>query len=176
MVTMRIFLTGFMGSGKTTVGTELAQLMSYPFIDLDEQLVIGRGMPIATQFKVYGEEVFRQKEREVLRQTAVYAHAVIACGGGAPCYYDNMDWMNRHGITVFLHIPPEKLVSRLQSEKVQRPLLQNLSDEELLLFITNKLQERMPYYEQASITADATLPVKILCAQILHQLNQFNSR
>ncbi|MBL7793388.1 MAG: AAA family ATPase [Saprospiraceae bacterium] len=173
---MRIFLTGFMGSGKTTVGAELAKLLSYPFIDLDEQLVIGQGMPVAEQFKLYGEEVFRQKEREVLRHTAVYTHAVISCGGGAPCYYDNMDWMNRHGITVFLHIPPEKLAIRLQSEKMQRPLLQNLSDEELALFITKKLQERLPYYLLAALTADATLPVKSLCAQIFRQLNDINGR
>ncbi|MBK8704816.1 MAG: shikimate kinase [Saprospiraceae bacterium] len=105
MVSMRIFLTGFMGSGKTTVGSELAKLLSYPFIDLDEQLVIGQDMPIAAQFKLYGEEAFRQKEREVLRHTAIYAQAVIASGGGAPCYYDNMDWMNRHGITVFFAYP-----------------------------------------------------------------------
>lgn len=164
-----------MGSGKTTVGAGLAKLLSYPFIDLDEQLVIGQGMPIAAQFKLYGEEIFRQKEREVLRHTAVYTHAVIACGGGAPCYYDNMDWMNRHGITVFMHIPPEKLAIRLQPEKAQRPLLQNLSDEELPHFIANKLQERMPYYQQASITADATLPVKTLCAQIFNQLNEISA-
>lgn len=169
---MLIYLTGFMGCGKTTVGAGLASLLSFPFIDLDEQLVEAQGMSIADQFDRLGEQVFRENERNALRQTAIHTSAVIACGGGAPCYFDNMDWMNRHGSTVFLHLSADILASRLLLEKAKRPLLRHFTDEELPVFIEKKLAERMPFYLQASQIIDADRPAEELSAQIFQQLIQ----
>ncbi len=146
---MRLFLIGFMGSGKSRTGEKLAQLLQYPFVDLDEWIIDHAQMSIPLIFREKGEAYFRQLETKALRAQGRKSQLVIACGGGAPCFYDNMAWMNKNGITIFLDATPELLYQRLASEADSRPLLNGKSKEELLEFIRHKMQERLPFYKKA---------------------------
>jgi shikimate kinase len=144
-----IFLIGFMGSGKTFLGRQLAQLLNYEFIDLDERIEEHEKKSIAEIFSEDGEAYFRAKESLQLQMFAGKTNAVIATGGGTPCFHDNMKWMNDHGFTVYLQLSPEILFQRLQPEITHRPLLAGKSDEEVKIFISTKLAERSVFYEQA---------------------------
>ena len=146
-----VFLVGFMGCGKTTWGKKIAQALSLPFVDLDHEIVAHIGMTIPEYFKLYGEDAFRELEREYLRKQE-NRKAIISTGGGTPCYFDNMNWINTHGISLYLYHTPKSLWSRLsQSDANKRPLLKGLTSEELLTFIETKLEERAPFYDQATI-------------------------
>ena len=149
-----IFFTGFMGCGKTTWSRKLAAHLGYDFIDLDQLLEEQAGMTIAEYFASYGEEAFRILESEVLKQTAYSNNTVISTGGGLPCFFDNMNWMNAHGKTVYIKLSPKTLVDRLEKGKAKRPLLRDKHGDELLAFITEKLAEREGYYLQADYIAD----------------------
>lgn len=149
-----IFFTGFMGCGKTTWSRKLAAHLGYDFIDLDHLLEEQAGMTIAEYFASYGEEAFRILESEVLKQTAYSNNTVISTGGGLPCFFDNMSWMNAHGKTVYIKLSPKTLVDRLEKGKAKRPLLRDKHGDELLAFITEKLAEREAYYLQAQYIAD----------------------
>ncbi len=146
-----IFLIGFMGSGKTTWGKKIAHALDLPFLDLDQEIVAHIGMSIPEYFSTFGEEKFRKLESDFLKQQGG-KQAVISTGGGTPCYYDNMQWIKENGLSLYLYHTPQSLWSRLsQSDIKKRPLLQSFSGEELLTFITTKLEERAPFYEQADI-------------------------
>jgi shikimate kinase len=149
-----IFFTGFMGCGKTTWSRKLAAHLGYDFIDLDHLLEEQAGMTIAEYFASYGEEAFRILESEVLKQTAYSNNTVISTGGGLPCFFDNMSWMNAHGKTVYIKLSPKTLVDRLEKGKAKRPLLRDKHGDELLAFITEKLAEREGYYLQSDFIAD----------------------
>ena len=149
-----IFFTGFMGCGKTTWSRKLAAHLGYDFIDLDHLLEEQAGMTIAEYFASYGEEAFRILESEVLKQTAYSNNTVISTGGGLPCFFDNMNWMNAHGKTVYIKLSPKTLVDRLEKGKAKRPLLRDKHGDELLAFITEKLAEREDYYLQSDYIAD----------------------
>jgi len=149
-----IFFTGFMGCGKTTWSRKLAAHLGYDFIDLDQLLEEQAGMTIAEYFASYGEEAFRILESEVLKQTAYSNNTVISTGGGLPCFFDNMNWMNAHGKTVYIKLSPKTLVDRLEKGKAKRPLLRDKHGDELLAFITEKLAEREDYYLQSDYIAD----------------------
>jgi shikimate kinase len=149
-----IFLIGFMGSGKTTLGRKLAARLNYPFMDLDHILEAQVGMTIAEYFAQFGEDAFRTLESEVLKQTAYPEHAVVSTGGGLPCFFDHMEWMNAHGKTVYIKLLPKTLADRLENEKNERPVLRGQSGEDLVAFITDKLADREKYYNQATIIAD----------------------
>ncbi len=146
---MKIFLIGFMGSGKTTLGRKLSQKLSCPFVDLDERMVAYTGKSIAELFNSLGEAGFRKLEQEVLHSTQKETAAVVATGGGTPCFFDNMDWMNAEGKTVYLHVAPKALASRLEHTKSNRPLIGNKKGDELLALIEEKLQEREQFYQKA---------------------------
>ena len=146
---MRIFLVGFMGSGKTTMGRKLAGYLGYLFIDLDKILEDEAGMSIAEFFKRNGEEAFREFERRMLQSSTFNDNTVIATGGGAPCFFDNMEWMNKNGTTVYLMMSPKGLVDRLK-HSTDRPLIKGLNEEEMLKFIAGKLEERELFYKQAT--------------------------
>ena len=148
---MRIFLIGFMGSGKSHVGRQLAKAAQMPFLDLDDYMEQHEQRSITSIFAQEGEAAFRQMERAALHRTAELPEAVIACGGGTPCFFDNMDWMNRHGVTVYLKTPVDILFQRLKAGKNKRPLLATLDDAALQNYISNKLNEREPFYLQAGV-------------------------
>ncbi|MES2830194.1 MAG: shikimate kinase [Bacteroidota bacterium] len=149
---MKIFLLGFMGCGKTTLGRKLATKLDYPFIDLDHQLEAETGMSVSEYFAVNGEQSFRELENKVLKSTAYPEDCVVSTGGGTPCFYDNMDFMNGAGSTVYIEMPPIALAKRLINARVKRPLIAGLDEAQLVLFIESKLAERNLFYRRASLT------------------------
>ncbi len=151
---MRIFLIGFMGSGKSYTGKRLAALFGCPFVDLDQWIEEHEGRPIAEIFKDAGEKYFRALERTLLREVVEHhpSQVVISCGGGTPCFFDNMEWMNENGATIFLDTTVEVLVQRLLPGIAKRPLLKNKSTGELRDFVQRKRSERLPIYQKAAIT------------------------
>jgi len=149
-----IFLIGFMGCGKTTLGRKLASRLGYMFIDLDHVLEAHVGMAIAEYFSTHGEPAFRKLESEILQTTPYPDNAVISTGGGLPCFFDNMEWINAHGKSIYIQLSPKILADRLEHEKVTRPVLQNRHGDELIAFIADKLAEREVFYKQADIVAN----------------------
>ncbi|MBL7826378.1 MAG: shikimate kinase [Saprospiraceae bacterium] len=147
-----IFLIGFMGCGKTSWGQLLAQKLLLPFIDMDVQIEQHTGQTVSEIFAQSGEEAFRVLEQTALQNTLLSAPAVVATGGGTPCFFDNMDWMNTHGITVFLDTPPDVLASRLKHQKQFRPLLAHVPDHLLGDHITSVLAHRLPFYQKATVS------------------------
>jgi shikimate kinase len=144
-------MIGFMGSGKTTLGKRLAAKLSYQFIDLDKLIEAETRSSITEYFAKFGEEPFRELESRILKETDYPEDSVIATGGGAPCFFDNIQWMNKNGTTVYLSLSPKSLASRLESATEQRPVLRNLKGEALENFIAEKLDSRKSFYEQAKL-------------------------
>jgi len=152
---MKIFLIGFMGSGKTFWGTRLSLKLNIPFFDLDERITESSGMSINEIFAKEGEEFFRQAEKKTLHEiTETHDTFVMACGGGTPCYFNNIDYMNRTGTTVWISTSIEKLFERLIKERSDRPLLKNLTDDQVKSFIIKKFSDRKIFYEQADVVID----------------------
>ena len=146
---MRIFFIGFMGCGKTSWGRKLAAHLGYEFIDLDHVLEAHAGMTIAEYFSTFGEDAFRELESSILKTTDYPENAVISTGGGLPCFFDHMQWMNANGKTLYIKLTPATLAERLEKSKTKRPVLQNRHGDELIAFITEKLAERDGFYNQA---------------------------
>ncbi|MBL7697697.1 MAG: shikimate kinase [Chitinophagaceae bacterium] len=152
---MRIFLIGFMGSGKTHWARQLAAQMKIPFYDLDEVISGREGKTVSEIFAQSGEEAFRVKEREVLESLIdENASMVLSCGGGTPCFFNNIERMKKYGVVVWLNTHVEILLSRLMKEKATRPLIKNISDDDMRSYIVRKLNERRMYYEQADVIID----------------------
>ncbi|HUR67517.1 MAG TPA: shikimate kinase [Chitinophagaceae bacterium] len=167
---MKIFLIGFMGSGKTHWGRLLSEKFSLPFFDLDEQVASHAGKSIPEIFATDGEEHFRMLEKEVLYIiTESHDSFIMACGGGSPCYFNNIEYMNQSGTTVWINTATPVLFDRLVKEKEKRPLIRDLSDEQLHGYISRKFADRKIYYEQASIKIDEE-PVQLekLIEKIFH--------
>ncbi|MBI1343647.1 MAG: shikimate kinase [Terrimonas sp.] len=152
---MKIYLIGFMGSGKTFRGRQLSQKLGIPFFDLDEQVVNQEGISVKRIFEEKGEEYFRMAEKEALHIiTESHDAFVMATGGGTPCYFNNIEYMKKSGTTVWINTPHETLFNRLIREKEERPLLNRLSDEQLRSFIIKKYADRKIYYEQSALNID----------------------
>lgn len=145
----RIFLIGFMGSGKSTHGSILARKIGYTFMDMDRLIEETAEMTIPSIFKEHGEEVFRKWEHDILVELCKRDRLVIATGGGVPCHGEMMQIMNEHGITIYIQLPPEALKDRLLHSRTERPLIEGKSETELLEFIHTLLAEREHYYKQA---------------------------
>ncbi len=148
---MRIYLIGYMGAGKTTVSKRIAGRLGFDAVDLDQLFEEKYKIEIASFFTKYDEKSFRKLESEILKSTSSLKNVVIATGGGTPCFFDNMEWMNRHGITVYIDMKAESLFNRLTLSKRKRPLVLNKSHTELLDFIKMHLQYRNNYYCKADI-------------------------
>ena len=146
-----IFLVGFMGSGKSHVGKKLAANLGCSFSDLDATIEMAAGATISTIFEQQGEAYFRLLERRALHNSTYAPRGVLATGGGTPCYFNNMDWMNEHGICIFLDADPAVLTERLWRGKFKRPLLKNLDQGELASYVRHKIAERRPFYEKAAV-------------------------
>ena len=153
---MKIFLIGYMGSGKSTLGRALASMLSVPFIDMDTAIERMSGQSITEIFQTHGESHFRQLETKVLKDMEPMKAAIVACGGGTPCFNNNMEWMNKEGLTVYLKLSPQSIVQRLEKQRDERPLIKDKSDSELFDFIETHLNSRTHFYEQAQLiyTAD----------------------
>ncbi len=152
----RIFLIGFMGSGKSTVGRNLANALKWKFIDLDTYIEDKQGFLVSEIFSRDGESVFRLMEQQALEEVSKMDNVVIATGGGVPCFFNNMENMKQAGLTMYLKLSPESLLQRLLPARKTRPLIADKSDAELLLYIEKKLEERESFYCQASVVADAS--------------------
>jgi len=149
-----VFFIGFMGCGKTTWSRKLASRLDYDFIDLDHLLEEQVGMTIAEFFSSFGEDAFRKLESDVLKQTKYPENTIISTGGGLPCFFDHIEWMNKHGKTVYIKLSPKTLADRLEKGKAKRPLLNGKHGDELVAFIAEKLAEREGFYLQATLIAD----------------------
>lgn len=149
-----VYIIGFMGSGKTTVGKRLAAGLRWKFIDLDERIESHLGMSIPEIFQQEGEEYFRKAESNVLRELDTGPGTVISTGGGTPCSENNMKYMLETGLTIYLKLTPEQLSSRLSGSAGNRPLLNNLSADDLTGFVVRKLDERESWYNRAALIID----------------------
>ena len=145
----KIFLIGFMGSGKTFWGRLWAQKFSLDFYDLDEVIETSEQKSVAAIFEEHGEAYFRGIEQTALKTFSEKDNCIIACGGGAACFDDNIQWMNEQGKTVYLSATPQYILDRVMEEQEKRPLLHKLNKAELLFFIEQKLNERESFYRQA---------------------------
>lgn len=147
----RIFLIGYMGSGKSTIGKLLAEKLGYSFIDMDTHIEEKHFKTVSQIFAKKGETEFRLLEQQCLHEVAEFENVVISTGGGAPCFFDNMHYMNTHGLTIYLKFTAAELAKRLEASQAnKRPLLANLKGRELQQFIAHGLSKRELFYKQAS--------------------------
>jgi|TARA_B110000467_G_C18217497_1_gene421085 shikimate kinase len=146
---MRIFLIGYMGSGKTSLGEKLAYKLEHEFIDLDAYIEKEEGRTISQIFEEDGEDYFRKLERVYLHRIIDKEDVIISTGGGTPCFFDNMEQMNEYGKTIYINMHPKALIPRLKSSAVTRPLLEGKDEKEMLDYIFQSLRERERYYNKA---------------------------
>lgn len=150
-----VFIVGFMGSGKTTWGRKIANKAGWSFIDLDAHIADKTGLPIPDYFERYGEVKFRELESQTLKNLSFSGSTVVSTGGGTPCFFDNMPWMNKAGVTVYFQLPTKVLWERLMKSNItSRPALNGLTGDQLFKHIDTKLTEREPYYRQAKYTVN----------------------
>ena len=173
----RIILIGYMGAGKTTVGKALSKAMGLQFYDLDWYIESRMRKTVAQIFAERGEEGFRQIERNMLHEVAEFEDVILSCGGGTPCFFDNMDYMNGQGETIYLKADPEVLYKHLLMGKIERPLLKNKTPEQLIDFIKEQLEKREPFYTKAKHVLDVSLmdnyeKIKISVNKILDLIGQ----
>jgi shikimate kinase len=154
---MRIYLIGYMASGKTRMGQEMSVLTGYPFIDTDELFEEKYRISIFDFFERYNEESFRKIESEILVETINYQDAIIATGGGTPCFFDNMEFIKRNGISIYMRVDLVSLADRLAVVRKKRPLLKNIPSKELEPFIRKQLSERELFYNKADFTVNAAV-------------------
>lgn len=172
----RILIVGYMGAGKTTVGRVLAKDIGMRFYDLDWYIEGRMRKTVPRIFAERGEEGFRKIEYNMLHEVTEFEDVVISCGGGTPCFFDNMEYMNFKGDTVYLRAEPEVLYAHLRMGKVERPLLKGKTPEQMLGFIREQLSLRAPYYVKARHTLDVSIldnseKIKIAVARLRELLN-----
>lgn len=149
MIFSRVYLIGYMGSGKSTIGKKLSRKLGFGFIDLDGYVEEHYGKSIPSIFEEEGEQRFRELEKKYLSEVSQLENVIISTGGGTPCFFGNMDMMNRSGVTIYLKMSVAALANRLENARTQRPLLTGLTREGLKDFIKEALQKREPFYNQA---------------------------
>ncbi len=147
---MRIYLIGYMGCGKSTLGRKLSEHLGLQFVDMDHYIEERNCKTIPQIFSEEGEVEFRKKERKALEELSEFTDIVIATGGGAPCFFDNIELMNKTGKTIYLNIDPKILADRLLKSKTERPLIKGKSRDELVAFIDDTLKKRNEFYLQAA--------------------------
>ena len=172
----RIILIGYMGAGKTTIGKALSKELGIIFYDLDWYIESRMRKTVSEIFAERGEEGFRQIEYNMLHEVAEFEDVIISCGGGTPCFFDNMDYLNQQGQVVYLKADPEVLYKHLMMAKVERPLIKGKSHDELLAFIREQLEKREPFYTKARYTLDVSLmdnyeKIKTSVAKIIELLD-----
>ncbi len=172
----RIIIIGYMGAGKTTVGKALSKELGIPFYDLDWYIESRMRKTVAQLFAERGEENFRQIEYNMLHEVAEFEDVIISCGGGTPCFFDNIDYMNEQGETIYLKATPEVLYGHLKMGKTVRPLLLGKTEDELLSYIGQQLSVRENYYNKAKHILDVSLldnyeKIKITVKELRKLLN-----
>jgi shikimate kinase len=173
LIQKSISLIGFMGSGKSTVGKILADLLAMPFIDTDEYLTSMIGMSIPEYFDKYGEKSFRNIEKECVQEIENWKPSIIATGGGLPCYNENMDLLLQSSTTFYLKVSVSQIIARTKRQISQRPLIKKWHDEgKLEIRIAEKLSEREAYYLRAHHTIDAGQPIETMTNLIIESLKK----
>jgi shikimate kinase len=168
----KVYIIGFMGSGKTTTGKRLAGLLEWSFTDLDKSIEEQTGLTIPEIFSLHGETWFRKVESEVLRSHRSLTNEVVATGGGTPCFGDNMEYMLDTGLTIYLKLTPRQLKSRLSGSKGERPLIKNLGTENLITFIEENLAIREKWYNMAELNFNGfDANVILIYSEVLARLN-----
>lgn len=164
---MLVFLIGYMGSGKTSIGKKLAARLNYGFIDTDREIEQSYGGTVRELFEKEGEAFFRRRERELLEKLGEReGDFIVSTGGGMPCAPGNIELMNGAGLTIYLKMGPEKLASRLKGGRDKRPMLRGLADEELVSFIARNLELRGPFYGRAAMVLECDdASDEYICAQ-----------
>lgn len=153
----RIILIGYMGAGKTTLGKALGNEIGLPFYDLDWYIETRMHRTVKQLFDERGEEGFRKIEYNMLHEVAEFENVVISCGGGTPCFFDNIDYMNQQADTVYLKASPDVLYQHLKMGRTVRPLLLNKTPEETRQFIKEQISTREPFYQKAKYTFNVDL-------------------
>ena len=165
-----IFLIGFMGAGKSTIGKKLAHRLGLTFFDLDKLIEAKAGCSISDIFKFLGETAFREMEQACLQTFQTKDHFLLACGGGTPCFYDNLSVMKNQGLVVYVDLQESVLFERLSKAKKIRPSIVGMDEKQLKEFISNQLKVRMSFYEQADLTISG---LSINVSVIVEQIEQF---
>lgn len=164
----RVYITGFMGCGKTTAGKELASLLGWQFLDLDELIEKQYNKRIEEIFILSGEKTFREYESAILHNLNIEEDTIISVGGGAPCFGDNLDFMKRTGKIIYLRMTPVQLKTRISKDKKPRPLVKGLNEQELEKFIELRLAERELFYMQAGLIEDGSfVDIKLLAEKVM---------
>ena len=148
----KIYIVGYMGAGKTTAAKRLAHRLGWEVADTDALFEEKYRISVDDFFQKYDEPLYRKLESEILKSTESLDKVVISTGGGTACYFDNMDWMNQHGLTVFMRISPAAAVDRVLHSRHKRPLARGKTEAELMEFVSQHYAARMPFYERAQIT------------------------
>ena len=151
---VNLYLVGYMGTGKTTVGKLIAKKLNHPFFDIDEFIENRYHKTINAIFEEKGENGFREIERRALQEISSFENVVVSTGGGLPCFFDNMDLLNRTGITVYLRATVGELINRLTADLQKRPLIKGKNQDELPEFVEENLIKREPFYNQAQFIFD----------------------
>ncbi len=149
---MKVFLIGYMGSGKSAVGKKLAEKLKLDFIDFDDYIEKKSGKTISDIFESKGEEKFRSMEQKHLGEIIKKKNAVIALGGGTPCFNNNIELINKNGISLYIEMSADALVKRLIKARKKRPLIQGMNEVDLKIFVEANMEKRLPYYKQAKHT------------------------
>lgn len=171
---MVVYLIGFMGSGKSTVGKKLSKRLGFIFKDLDKAIEQTEGRSVSKIFSEEGEAYFRNIESEVLRESSKNSGIVISCGGGTPCFNENMEYMNKTGQTVYLEMTAAALMSRLRNSRIKRPLIAGLDDRELDQFIKKNLGEREKWYRESKYITDGLNPDIIQLSSLLQSPDPYS--
>ncbi|MBF1456903.1 MAG: shikimate kinase [Prevotella nigrescens] len=145
----RIIIIGYMGAGKTTLGWALSKILGFRFYDLDWYIETRMRKTIAQIFEERGEDGFRVIERNMLHEVAEFENVIIACGGGTPCFFDNMDYLNQQGETVYMNATADIICQHLNMSRNVRPLLKGKSEEEMKVFVEKQIEQRNTYYKRA---------------------------
>lgn len=157
MMNKSIILVGYMCVGKTTIGRDLAKRLGRTFYDLDWYIEERFHTKVADIFAEKGEDHFRDLERRMLHEVAEFENIVLSCGGGTPCFFDNMDYMNQVGEVFYLKATPETILKHLSMSRGERPLLKNKTPEQLARFVNEQLEQREPFYAKAQHIIDVNV-------------------
>ncbi|MEI8048903.1 MAG: shikimate kinase [Bacteroidota bacterium] len=155
---MKIYLVGYMGSGKSTLGCDLAKATGFSWVDLDTEFELKYKISIPDFFAKYGEPAFRELEHKLLKDISLMSKIIVSTGGGTPCFFGSMDFMNQNGLTIYLEATPDLLLSRIKPLSRKRPLFQQMKGKHSLQNLSQHLESRLVFYKQAKITIDAAKP------------------
>lgn len=169
----RIYLVGFMGSGKSAAGKRLAKRLGYHFTDLDKMIEYQYKTSIPLFFEKYDENAFRLIEQKALHQTSSLRKAVIATGGGTPAFSDNMDFIIKNGLTIYIELAPKALSNRLSNAKKKRPLIKKATSDELAAIIKEKLAQRESYYKKAHLIVQG---INLQVSTLVQVIRDYESR